>query len=237
MYRYCFSVLAGLLATAAFTLTPSTALAQHRGGRGGGHAVNTWRGGNNWRGSNWRGGNVGWRGSNWNRGWGNRGWGWGGVGIGLGLGYPYYGYGGYYGSYSPGFYTYSTPYYYGDSGVYDTTPYYYDYGTPTYDYNSTPAYSDMTNPAYSYGSTAPAQDNEARIKVMVPQDAKVWFNGHLTKETGTVRDFDSPALAPGKDFTYDVKAQWRDQNGKEVTRTRQVNVRANSNVTVDFNNQ
>jgi uncharacterized protein (TIGR03000 family) len=231
MYRSILSVLAGLLAAAAFAVTPGTALAQHHGGHGGGHAGHV--------SSGWHGGGGGWHGGGWHDGgWGHRGWGWGGVGIGIGLGYPWYGYGSrYYGyGYSPYYYgdtyTYS-PYYYGDTGsFYDTTPYYY--GSPSYDYSTMPAYGDMGGSGYAYGSTA---DNAARVRVMVPPDAKVWFNDRATRQTGSERDFETPALQPGRDFTYDVKAQWRDQNGKEVTQTRHVDVRANSNVTVDFMRQ
>jgi uncharacterized protein (TIGR03000 family) len=221
MYKYTFSVLAGLLAAAAFALTPGAALAQHHGGHGGSfHGAAVHHGGN-FHGGNFHGGNFHtFHGDGFHRGFvGNRGWGWGWGGVGIGLGYyPRYGYGNYW----PG-YTYSTPYYYGDSDVYyDTMPYYYGstYSTPDYDYCSAPAYGDMTSP------------------VVVPQqDATVWFNGRMTNQTGTVRDFESPALTPGLDFSYDVKAQWRDKDGKEVTRTRHIDVRANSNVTVDFTNQ
>jgi uncharacterized protein (TIGR03000 family) len=68
----------------------------------------------------------------------------------------------------------------------------------------------------------------------VPADAKLWFDGAATRQSGAVREFESPQLKPGKEYTYDVKAQWRDADGKEVTRTRRVDVRANANVTVDF---
>jgi len=105
--------------------------------------------------------------------------------------------------------------------------------------------SDWSSPSYSYGvrrynnsygataQSSPAPDNAARVRVVVPAGAKVWFDGKDTKQTGTLRRFESPQLTPGKDYTYDVKATWT-ENGKEVTRTRHVDVRANSGVTVDF---
>jgi uncharacterized protein (TIGR03000 family) len=49
-----------------------------------------------------------------------------------------------------------------------------------------------------------------------------------------VRLFESPALTPGRDFNYEIKAQWRGADGKAVTRTRTVDVRANAHVNVDF---
>jgi uncharacterized protein (TIGR03000 family) len=216
MYQRCLTVIAGLLATAAFALCPATASAQHHHGGGGGG----WHGGGGYRGGYY----GGYRGGYYGHGYG-RGWGWGGVGIGIGLGYPY-GYGYYRG------YGYS-PYYYGRDYYYDTTPYYY--GSPVYDYG-TPVYGDTaTMPDYAYGDSAQAsQDDAARIRVMVPADAKVWFDDRMTQQTGSVREFETPALTPGRDFSYDVKAQWRDRDGKDVTQTKHVDVRANSNATVDF---
>jgi uncharacterized protein (TIGR03000 family) len=85
---------------------------------------------------------------------------------------------------------------------------------------------------YSYG--AAARDNLARVRVLVPAGAKVWFDGKATEQSGTERRFESPALTPGHAYSYDVKAQWRDKSGKEVTRSRRVDVSANANVTVDF---
>jgi uncharacterized protein (TIGR03000 family) len=237
MYRSILSVFAGLLAAAAFAVTPATATARHHGGGHAAPAGGSWHGG----GGGWHGGNTAWHGGGWHGGsWGGRGWGWGGVGIGIGLGSPWYGYGGYrsgYYGYSPYYYgdtyTYS-PYYDGDTGTfYDTTPYYYS--SPNYDYSTMPAYGDRGNSGYAYGNTA--QDNTARVRVMAPADAKVWFNDRATEQTGSMREFETPALTPGREFSYDVKAQWRDQNGKEVTQTRHVDVRANANVTVDFNRQ
>jgi uncharacterized protein (TIGR03000 family) len=214
MYKQCFPVVAGLLAVTAFALCPATASAQRRGDGG------AWRGGTaTWRGDGWRGDGWGWRDGGW-----NRGWGWGGWGIGLGWPYRGYGYG-----YSPGYYNY---------GYTDNYPYYAssDYYYPAY--GSSGAYIDGSSmygsQSMPYGYGSQAQDNEARIRVIVPQDAKLWFGNSQTQQNGQVRFFESPALTPGKDFTYDVKAQWRDANGKDVTQTRQITVRANEGTTVDF---
>ncbi len=80
---------------------------------------------------------------------------------------------------------------------------------------------------------APAPDNLARVRVVVPAGAKVWFDDHATKQTGAVRRYESPALTPGHDYSYAIKAAWT-ENGQDVTRTQKVDVRANSRVTVDF---
>jgi uncharacterized protein (TIGR03000 family) len=213
--------LIGLAAALALALSPDLASAQRRGGGGGSRGGGSYRGGGSvYRGggSYYRGGGYGYRGGDWDRrGWG--GWGWGGIGIGIGLGYP--GYGGSYGysDYSPG-------YYYGDGGaIYDSTPYYS--GTPVYGSNLTPSLD-------SYGYGAPTQEMPAQINVRVPADAKVWFDGTATEQQGTNRVFASPALTPGRDYHYTVKAQWR-EGDKDVTQLRRVDVRAGTDATVDFN--
>ena len=76
--------------------------------------------------------------------------------------------------------------------------------------------------------------NTASIRVTVPASAKVWIDDKTTTQTGSDRLFESPALTPGRDYSYDITAQWRDQDGKEVTQTRRVNVSANASVRVDF---
>jgi uncharacterized protein (TIGR03000 family) len=103
-------------------------------------------------------------------------------------------------------------------------------------YYGSPPYANMPGANYSYGAYAgpAARDNLARLRVIVPGDAKVWFAGKATRQGGAERRFESPALTPGRSYSYDVKAQWRDKDGKEVTRTRHVDVSANSDRTVDF---
>ena len=175
-----------------------------RGGSGGGGRG--FSGGGGGRGYYGGGGGRGYYGGG-GRGYYGGGWGWGGVGIGIDLGYPLYsGYAG------------SLPYY-GEDGFYYPQP------------SSSPAPD-----AYYYGTApaTPTADNKAHIRVVVPEGAKVWFGTTATTQTGTVRYFESPQLAAGKDYTYEVKAQWRDKDGKEVTRTRQVDVRANAALTVDL---
>ena len=103
-------------------------------------------------------------------------------------------------------------------------------------YDGMPTYGLVPSGSYSYGAyaQAPARDNVAHIRLIVPADAKVWFDDKATSRRGAVRRYDSPALKPGLEYSYTVKAQWRDDSGKEVTRTRDVDVSAGANVTVDF---
>jgi uncharacterized protein (TIGR03000 family) len=83
-------------------------------------------------------------------------------------------------------------------------------------------------------TTQTASNNTVQIHVAVPAGAKVWFNDSATQQGGTDRLFTSPPLTPGFDYTYEVKAQWVDQTGKEVTQVRQVTMRANAEVNVSF---
>src|SRR5262249_23718287 len=83
-----------------------------------------------------------------------------------------------------------------------------------------------TPPPRPIPSPTPApQDPIAHIRVIVPADAEVWFGQGKTKQTGAVREFVSPALTPGKDFVYEVKARWM-KGDKEVVETRLIDVAA-----------
>jgi uncharacterized protein (TIGR03000 family) len=75
----------------------------------------------------------------------------------------------------------------------------------------------------------------ALIDVTVPADAVLSFQGKtMTEETGALRQFQSPPLNPGRTYSYDVRATWKDDNGREVTRTRHLTVRAGDRLSVDL---
>jgi uncharacterized protein (TIGR03000 family) len=76
-------------------------------------------------------------------------------------------------------------------------------------------------------------ENSARLEVLVPSDATVWFNDWQSKTTGPVRQFLSPPLTPGHKYTYTVRARW-EENGRPVTQTRDVVVAAGTQARVDF---
>jgi uncharacterized protein (TIGR03000 family) len=157
----------------------------------------------------------------------------------------YYG-GGYWPNYSGYRYGYS-PYYYGyDRGYY--SPYYYSsdqWSTPGnfnqggY-YNPSYSYSGSGSPAYwqgdmsGYGATEGMGDpNAVHISARVPADAEIWVEGQKTSQRGPDRFFVSPPLTPGKTYTYDIKARWK-QDGRDMERERHLTVRAGENYTVDF---
>jgi uncharacterized protein (TIGR03000 family) len=156
----------------------------------------------------------------------------GGVHVG-GVHYGNYHYGNHrYGSYNrgyryPGFVGAYYPWYYNSS------PYYYDsypnysYYTPSVQYYAPP------NPV----AVAPSSfvSDAATIHVMVPDpQARVWFDGNLTSQTGMDRVFNTPPLGLGTTYGYQVRATWM-QNGQEVTQERSIAVTPGHEFTVDFN--
>ena len=115
---------------------------------------------------------------------------------------------------------------------YDCGPCYGGYGYYSYGY---PYASTYVYRAPAYASTQPvAPANSASIRVTVPADATVWFDDKKTTQSGSERLFESPPLRPGAAYSYDIKAQWRDQDGKEVMQVRHVDVSANASISVDF---
>jgi len=170
---------------------------------------------------------------------GYRGGGWYGGGS-------YGGYrGGYWGGY-PGYYGYR-PYSGFGIGVYGPSYYgsYYGYpygGYRTYGWTSgyTPGYYNMpyaeTSSSYPGGyeeSSEAATDTTCRLTIRAPENAEVWIADWKTPETGSVREFVSPPLKPGKEYTYDVRARW-EENGRPMTQTQKVDVKAGATSEVSF---
>ena len=76
----------------------------------------------------------------------------------------------------------------------------------------------------------------ARLKVFVPTGAVLEIEGVKiqSKQTGDVRFFVSPPLAPGKNYTYTIKATWKDAEGKDVTKEETVKVQPGLEATADL---
>jgi uncharacterized protein (TIGR03000 family) len=153
----------------------------------------------------------------------------GGIGSwglrGFGVGWRGYGLSGWYGS--PRFFhrDWSAGYYYPVDGA----PYHDPY--PAYYPNGGASYHD------SYGAYYP-QDQAADVKAVtirmhVPSDARVWFEGEATSQSGTDRTFVSPPLAPGREYVYHLRVQWY-ENGKAVERNRKVRVHAGDRINLTF---
>jgi uncharacterized protein (TIGR03000 family) len=77
--------------------------------------------------------------------------------------------------------------------------------------------------------------NTARIRVRLPENARVWFEDRETRQRGGDRVFESPALTPGSEYVYQLKAQWT-EDGQAVTRTRTITIHAGDQVNIDFSN-
>lgn len=73
----------------------------------------------------------------------------------------------------------------------------------------------------------------ATIRVTLPENARLEIEGVQTKQTGAVRIFESPALAPNKKYNYTLKARWV-EGGKEVLREQTLRVEAGRESAVDL---
>lgn len=82
----------------------------------------------------------------------------------------------------------------------------------------------------------PSASDRARVQLLVPPDAVVWFNGTRTFLSGSVRLYESPPLTPGARYSYRIQAQWTD-NGRLVSQRRNVPVLTGSIVYVVFGTQ
>jgi uncharacterized protein (TIGR03000 family) len=76
-------------------------------------------------------------------------------------------------------------------------------------------------------------DDLGHVHVRVPADAVLWFDSNRTSQTGSERDFSTPALPAGSTASYEVRARWT-QDGRPVERTYRVDVQPNRTTTVDF---
>jgi uncharacterized protein (TIGR03000 family) len=226
MLRTALSLLALPAITAAISLAePTPALAQ----RGGGH------GGGGFHGGGFHGG------------------GFGGYHSGFAGGYhsgyrPLGGYSGYhpYGSgyhpyyYGQGYHPYYSgygfyPYY---SGAYPDSGSYLNYGSG---YAESPAQVTPIDPDNGTGvapqvldlSPSAPSDSPANLTVNVPADAEIWLGETKMASTGSVRVFYSPPLTPGRQYTYDIRAHWKD-NGRDITQTQNVDVTAGGDLHVTF---
>jgi len=80
----------------------------------------------------------------------------------------------------------------------------------------------------------PSNPRCARVQVALPHpDADIWLNSTAMKGTGTERAFESPELAEGKSYQYEVVARWP-HDGREKSESRTVTVAAGETVVADF---
>jgi uncharacterized protein (TIGR03000 family) len=84
---------------------------------------------------------------------------------------------------------------------------------------------------------ARAQPGSARVTVIVPAGASVFFEGVATDQTGVQRTYVTPKLAAGRNYHYKIEARWTAADGTPVDETRTIIVTAGAKVEVDFTNQ
>ena len=82
--------------------------------------------------------------------------------------------------------------------------------------------TDLTAPL---GDTNFVGVDRAVLRLKVPQEAKVYVNGRLTKTPGAVRSFESENLVAGRVYKYKVKAVI-ERDGKQLVRSKLVSLRA-----------
>jgi uncharacterized protein (TIGR03000 family) len=88
-------------------------------------------------------------------------------------------------------------------------------------------FSDMAAPARH-------ADRVARLKVVVPADAKLYVDGvALQSEQTRTRTFETPQLEPGKKYSYTLTAEVI-REGQKLDTIRNVTVEAGKEVTVEF---
>ena len=105
--------------------------------------------------------------------------------------------------------------------------------TPAEPYYS-PSDPGLPNPGPASDSTdltAPLENanfvgvDRAVLRLKVPQEAKVYVNGRLTKTPGAVRSFESENLVAGRVYKYKVKAVI-ERDGKQLVRSKLISLRA-----------
>jgi uncharacterized protein (TIGR03000 family) len=72
---------------------------------------------------------------------------------------------------------------------------------------------------------ADAGDNSARLIVSLPAEATLTIDDEATTSTSGLRTFVTPALTPGEEYVYNLKAEMT-RDGKTFIATQRVTVRA-----------
>ncbi len=104
-------------------------------------------------------------------------------------------------------------------------------------------YSPLARPLYevpqkgvtSLSTVSLTAGRPALIDVFLPENATLSFQDTPTKEEGAVRTFQSPPLTPGRTYTYNLRARWRGEDGRDVVRTRRLTVHSGDHLEVDLN--
>ena len=95
----------------------------------------------------------------------------------------------------------------------------------------TPAGNPMQAPPATGGSTPPGKS--AQLIIEKPADAKIFVDNLAVKSEGTTQTFGTPALDPSQSYYYMVRVEMT-RDGKPVSESRKVIVRAGQTVTETF---
>jgi len=139
-------------------------------------------------------------------------------------------------AYRPYYNNYYSPYFFGSIGLF--SPY---YGIGVASYPVVSGYSDVYVPpvttvaqAPPQGTERPPQDDAAHLQLTVPETAQVLIDGTGTTQSGTTREFVTPALTPGARYVYKITVRYTDAKGKVVDDTRDIRFQANDWFGIDF---
>jgi uncharacterized protein (TIGR03000 family) len=77
-------------------------------------------------------------------------------------------------------------------------------------------------------------EENARLMIEVPSNAKVYVDGSLTKSGSEVRQFYTPALERGQSYFYDVKVEV-EKDGKLLTANKRIYVKAGDVIRASLN--
>jgi uncharacterized protein (TIGR03000 family) len=78
-----------------------------------------------------------------------------------------------------------------------------------------------------------ASQQPATVVIKLPADTRLSVNGQETTVANGEQRFTTPALEPGRTYSYDMTATTK-RDGKDVTVTRKVIVRAGEESRADF---
>ncbi|QVL32419.1 TIGR03000 domain-containing protein [Telmatocola sphagniphila] len=71
------------------------------------------------------------------------------------------------------------------------------------------------------------------MNIVVPENAQIYFDDALTKQTGKVRSFVSPEQKLGEVLEYNVRVEWTEA-GVPLSKRRKIAGKAGEQITVDF---
>jgi uncharacterized protein (TIGR03000 family) len=106
------------------------------------------------------------------------------------------------------------------------------YVAPRYEENSYGGRIYYSQPVVS-PSFIPEVDQRVQIHLQVPASARVWFDDEKTVQTGSSREFISPPLSTGTEYSYAIRAEWTD-NGQKVESARRIRIHAGDRVSLDM---